>query len=75
MFVLFVMRREKMRNNHQNVQASSQEFLGTVSVIIPLVHVHLIINAGSTNLQVPVCVGTLALGEQTFIFQVIHGQD
>ena len=41
MFVLFVMRREKMRNNHQNVQASSQEFLGTVSVIIPLVHVHL----------------------------------
>ena len=41
MFMLFAMRREKMRNNHQNVQASSQEFLGTVSVIIPLVHVHL----------------------------------
>ena len=41
MFMLFAMRREKMRNNHQNVQASSQEFLGTVSVIIPLVQVHL----------------------------------
>ena len=41
MFVLFIMHRKKMRNNHQNVRASSQEFLGTVSVIIPLVHAHL----------------------------------
>ena len=41
MVVLFIMHREKMYNNHQNAQASSQEFLGTVSVIIPLVQVHL----------------------------------
>ena len=41
MVVLFSMHREKMHNNHQNAQASSQEFLGTVSVIIPLVHAHL----------------------------------
>ena len=41
MVVLFIMDREKMYNNHQNAQASPQEFLGTVSVIIPLVHAHL----------------------------------
>ena len=51
MFVLFIMHRKKMRNNHQNVQASSQEFLGTVSVIIPLVHVHLTISNITLLLQ------------------------
>ena len=40
MVVLLIMHR-KMYNNHQNVQASPQEFMGSVSVIIPLVHAHL----------------------------------